>query len=557
MFFVLVFLLVIGMGLEALGVSIVLPFLSVISVPFNQLDNKYILSLIEILDIQNQNQLILFFLFSFIVFFLLKTIFLIYITHKQNLFLQNFNARIASKLFEKFLNQEYSYNLKKSYTEKHKILFQDTAYLDVYCSSIIILFSEFTLFIGIIITVLIIDPLGSLFSVLAISTMSALFYFFNRIKLKKWSLEREKIEKEISRVALESLKGYKEILIFQKNIFFQKIFSKQKYTLNNLKAKFKTMNVIPRYYIEFMAVIALTVYLISFIISDNSSNFLLPTLGVFVAAIFKISPSINKIINAFQNLKFYNSSVEIIFNELNNNNFKSNHLEKTISIPKFETLDLNNIKFKYSKAENVILENINLIIKKGDTIGIVGQSGKGKTTLIDLIFGLLRPNEGQIIINNSISIYDNLDSWRAKISYVSQDPFLLNSTILENIAFGQNKESINHKFLQKVIKQSQLEELVKNLPNGINTIIGDEGSNLSGGQRQRVAIARALFKKSEIIIFDESTSNLDIKVESEILNIIESLKPYKTVIFITHSKNPLKICNKIFKIDSKKITQIQ
>ena len=547
MFFVLVFLLVIGMGLEALGVSIVLPFLSVVSVPFNQLDNIYILSLIEILDIQNQNQLILFFLFAFIIFFFLKNIFLIYITHKQNLFLQNFNARITSKLFEKFLNQEYSCYLKKSYTEKHKILFQDTTYLDVYCSSIIILFSEFTLFIGIIITVLIIDPIGSLFSVLVISIMSALFYFFNRIKLKKWSLEREKIEKEISRVALESLKGYKEILIFQKTIFFHKIFSNQKYTLNNLKAKFKTMNVIPRYYIEFIAVIALTVYLISFIISDNSSNFLLPTLGVFVAAIFKISPSINKIINAFQNLKFYNSSVQIIFNELNNN-FTSSHLENTKSIPKFETLDLINIKFKYSKAENVILENINLNIKKGDIIGIVGQSGKGKTTLIDLVFGLLRPNKGQIIINNSISIYDNLDSWRDKISYVSQEPFLLNSTILENIAFGQNKESINHKFLQKVIMQSQLEELVKNLPNGINTIIGDEGSNLSGGQRQRVAIARALFKKSEIIIFDESTSNLDVKVESDILNIIESLKPNKTVIFVTHSKNPLKICNKIFKI---------
>ena len=547
MFFVLVFLLVIGMGLEALGVSIVLPFLSVVSVPFNQLDNIYILSLIEILDIQNQNQLILFFLFAFIIFFFLKTIFLIYITHKQNLFLQNFNARITSKLFEKFLNQEYSYYLKKSYTEKHKILFQDTTYLDVYCSSIIILFSEFTLFIGIIITVLIVDPIGSLFSVLVISIMSALFYFFNRIKLKKWSQEREKIEKEISRVALESLKGYKEILIFQKTIFFHKIFSNQKYTLNNLKAKFKTMNVIPRYYIEFMAVIALTVYLISFIISDNSSNSLLPTLGVFVAAIFKISPSINKIINAFQNLKFYNSSVQIIFNELNNN-FTLSHLENTKSIPKFETLDLNNIKFKYSKAGNVILENINLNIKKGDIIGIIGHSGKGKTTLIDLVFGLLRPNKGRIIINNSINIYDNLDSWRDKISYVSQDPFLLNSTILENIAFGQNKESINHKFLQKVIMQSQLEELVKNLPNGINTIIGDEGSNLSGGQRQRVAIARALFKKSEIIIFDESTSNLDVKVESDILNIIESLKPNKTVIFVTHSKNPLKICNKIFKI---------
>lgn len=557
MFFVLVFLLVIGMGLEALGVSIVLPFLSVVSVPFNQLDNIYILSLIEILDIQNQNQLILFFLFAFIIFFFLKTIFLIYITHKQNLFLQNFNARITSKLFEKFLNQEYSYYLKKSYTEMHKILFQDTTYLDVYCSSIIILFSEFTLFIGIIITVLIVDPIGSLFSVLVISIMSALFYFFNRIKLKKWSQEREKIEKEISRVALESLKGYKEILIFQKTIFFHKIFSNQKYTLNNLKAKFKTMNVIPRYYIEFIAVIALSVYVISYIKLDDGSNFLLPTLGVFVAAIFKISPSINKIINAFQNLKFYNSSVQLIFNELNNDNFISSHLEKTKSIPNFETLDLNNIKFKYSKAGNVILENINLNIKKGDIIGIIGKSGEGKTTLIDLVFGFLRPNEGQIIINNSISIYDNLDSWRDKISYVSQDPFLLNSTILENIAFGQNKESINQNFLQKVIKQSQLEKLLKNLPNGINTIIGDDGSNLSGGQRQRVAIARVLFKKSELIIFDESTSNLDEKVESDILNIIESLKPNKTIIFITHSKNPLKICNKIFKIDSKKISQIQ
>ena len=146
---------------------------------------------------------------------------------------------------------------------------------------------------------------------------------------------------------------------------------------------------------------------------------------------------------------------------------------------------------------------------------------------------------------------------RAKISYVCQDPFLLNSTILDNIAFGQNKESINYKFLEKIIKQSQLVDLIKNSPNDINTIISDEGSNLSGGQRQRIAIARALFKKSEIIIFDESTSNLDEKVESEILKIIRSLKSKKTIIFITHSKNPLYICDKIFKIDSKKISLIQ
>jgi ABC-type multidrug transport system fused ATPase/permease subunit len=389
-------------------------------------------------DFENQNQLILFFLILLLIIYSLKTIYLIFITYKQNVFLQNFNVFISTSLFKTFLNQKYSYHLKKSYTELNKILSQDSAYFDVYCSSIIILISEFSLLISIILTVLLIEPVGTLFSFLIIFLMAYFFYSFNRNKLNKWSTEREKLEKELSKVALESLKGYKEIMIYQRHNFFNSIFKEQKKSLNNIKAKFKTMNVIPRYYIEFMALISLTIYILFYIYLGKNLNYLLPTLGVFVAAVFKISPSMNKIITALQNLKFYDSSLNIIFDELKNKNNSEIDINQKKALNKFEELEIKELKFMHSGAKNYVLNKVNLKIKKGERIGIIGESGQGKTTLIDLIFGFHQPTEGKIIVNDSFNINDNTEVWRKKIAYVSQEPFLINATISENISFGIN-----------------------------------------------------------------------------------------------------------------------
>ena len=284
---------------------------------------------------------------------------------------------------------------------------------------------------------------------------------------------------------------------------------------------------------------------------NKDSNELLTVLGVFVAATFRMIPSFNRIIFAVQNMKYKSSSVDLLFNE-----FKSfEQSEKTIKKYKeikFENkIILKDIIFSYKK-NNIILNNISLDINKGDCIGIIGTSGAGKSTFVNLITGLFSPSKGSIKVDGK-DIKNYTRSWQNKIGYVPQDIFLADNTIQNNIAFGIEKEDICHRSIKKSIKNAQLDKFINSLDDGLNSQVGERGVQLSGGQIQRVGIARALYNNPEILILDEATASLDSQTEMNFMNSIKKLKGSMTILIISHRMSTLKDCNKIFKIQDKKL----
>ena len=362
---------------------------------------------------------------------------------------------------------------------------------------------------------------------------------------------RQDVDSKSSKIILETFGGIKDIFVLGRKQFFLNNFFKQNHLKASVSLRQLTISQFPRLYLELVAVFGLIGFILLMTYRNEDPKVLISTVGVFVAATFKIIPSINRLIASIQLLKYYKSSLSIIYNEL--------VCLKTEEIPSNQNLDsyvfkdkiqLLNLSFGYNNT--TLLQDVNLEINKGDSIGIVGESGSGKSTLIDLLLGFQKPSKGLITIDD-VDLNDVILSFRSKIGYVSQELYLIDDSILNNIAFGINKDEINIERVHEVIKLSQLETLIENSKDGVNTRVGERGVQLSGGQKQRIAIARALYSNPDILILDEATSALDSKTENSIIKTVEGLKGNVTIIIISHKLSILDMCNKVFKISDSKI----
>ena len=279
-----------------------------------------------------------------------------------------------------------------------------------------------------------------------------------------------------------------------------------------------------------------------------------PKLALFAAAAFRIMPSISRLIVNFQALKFAIPSVNKLYKEFPLKNHLSIPTNSSKIIDFKKEINISNLSFKYPDNAENILQDINVKIKFGESIGIVGKTGEGKSTFIDLICGLLEPQNGSILVDNN-NILNNLRSWQKHIGYVTQNTYLLDDTIKENIIFGRDEHKDLNRNLTNSIKLAQLDKLISRLPDGLDTIVGDRGTRLSGGQIQRIGIARAIFNNSQVLIFDEATSALDTETEKNFINDIYKLKVNKTLIIISHRISVLEHCDHIYNIKNKSIFQ--
>jgi ABC-type bacteriocin/lantibiotic exporter with double-glycine peptidase domain len=273
-------------------------------------------------------------------------------------------------------------------------------------------------------------------------------------------------------------------------------------------------------------------------------------LGLYAIALFRLIPSANRILNSVSMIRFHSSSIDLLLKEINsienNQNINSN-FTKYKNFLFQEKIILENINFKYSSSDRTILKDINLQIKKNEVIGISGNSGSGKSTLLNIICSLLKPTSGLITVDK-IPIEDIYKYYQSKIGYVSQKIYLMDDTFIQNITFGSNKLNYDHELFNNIIKKTNLEDVLKNLPLKENTIIGERGLKLSGGQQQRMGFARALYKRPEILILDEATNALDDNSEKEILDMIKNLRDKLTIVIVSHKKLVLDYCDKVYEL---------
>ena len=558
-FFLIILFIFLGSLLEMIGIGLVFPIIAVLNseelfyVNLIKLgiEPDYIKSFIVNINLSLAQFLILVFFFVF----LLRTFFLVSVTRFQINFVLKLYQELSTTIFKNYLSKEYNFFFSNNSAFLIRNISGETSIFSNYVvNGIITLISEGLLLFVIVALLLIVNFKTTSVIIFLLGIFSYLIYFFFTKKILLSSKFRHEFEGQKQKT-MQSLNNIKEIKISQLELFFYKKFEDLNNKLKDINQTYLFLQQMPKYLIEFFSILILG---LAIFITSNSINVnIVPLLALYAASAFRILPSFNRIIQNFNQIGFGKSSINILCDTFASKYKKNDFEEQVYKKLNFEHLEIKNLTFSYNERKK-IFEKVNLEINRGDFIGIVGPSGSGKSTFLNLICGLIEPDEGQIIINKSFNLKDIRYSFLRSIGYMSQNINLFDDTIKNNICldkFEINKD-LSQKFYQISLVNSQLNTFVESLPEKDNTIVGENGINLSGGQKQRVGIARALIANPELLIFDEPTSNLDKITTSKIIEIIKNLNKKKTIILITHDKEVVKYCNKIINIDQNGIIKI-
>lgn len=543
----LLVLLIFGMGLEIIGLGSLLPIITLILNPQELIQIPEVKQILDYFTITTTEDTITAALTVLVFVYLFKVCYLIGLSYVQNRFFSNFTKGISNKLFSGYLTQSYAFFLNRNTSEMIKNFQIEIHYFTIYLLAITSVITELGLSFAVVGTLIYIEPYGALGVIMFFMVLSFIFFQAIKKRIENWGKERMEYDKKIAKSVTEALLGIKEIKLLRRTHFFKDKLWKINQKRFNLYIKQTTLSQVPRNYLELITIFGLVGFIMVLLVQGKNTNELITTIGIFVAASFRMIPSINRVISSFQTIKFYSSSLTKIHDEFTN--FKTEaegNDQAPVSINKLVTLK--NISFSYEGGEDKILNGFTMEIQKGTTSGIIGPSGCGKSTLIDIFVGLLTPCEGEILIDNQPLDRNNIAQWQKNIGYVSQQAYLLDDSILANIALGISNNEINLKQVEKVIEQAQLNEFINTLPEGIYTNVGERGVKLSGGQSQRISIARALYHNPEILVLDEATSALDNDTEAEVMKAINQLKGKKTILIIAHRTSTLKNCDKIYKL---------
>ncbi len=361
----------------------------------------------------------------------------------------------------------------------------------------------------------------------------------------------------------EGIGGLKELRILgNQDHFYQKVCNDA-----DSYAKYQGLSMIyssaPRYLIELVLMVFVIVFILISSQLQNNLQYIAPTLGIFGVAALRLMPSVSSISSGLVQFRYNRDAVSILYDDvLLMQDYKEDRVPNPVDIQRlksteFKSISLNNINYKYMGGSSNIIENLSLVINNGDSVGFIGSSGSGKTTLIDILLGLLEPQSGEILFNGkSLNSPHVLAAWRNQVAYLPQQVFLTDDTLKNNIALGQADNCINKEQLQDALQKAKLISLVEKLPNGIDTVLGENGMRLSGGQRQRIALARAFYYGKNVLIMDESTSALDNEIEREIVEEIKQLKHKKTLIVIAHRLSTLEHCDVVYKLNDKTVCKV-
>ena len=544
MFFVLTLFLVI---LETMSIAIILPiitffFESNFSSTFGVLINNFLRSFIDL------NNLNLIFTIFFIIFFLKNLIYLVVKWWIYN-YSNNLIYKTEVKLISGYISQNLSNIIETNSSIKLRNIKQETSGLVKYLNSYFSLIIEIIIVTSLVFFLLAISLKFTLILFFTLSIVSLTFFFLAKKIVYNWGKLRVFYNGKSLKVIIEIFNSIKEIKIFGEETFFKKKYKDFSKKLLNINTKFNTFNETPRLFAELVIIFSLTLIVIIMSNLDFNKSEILSTITLFSIVGIRIMPSTSKIINSFNSLKNCQPSLEVIFNELKENQelikFKE---EKNYKFNK--DIIFRDVSYKYTDKKDYIFKNIDLTIKKGETLFLGGDSGSGKTTFINLLMGLINPSQGQIFIDGKKNLEDNYNN--LKIGYISQNTLLLDDTIKNNIVFG--KENANHfDNYKKAINISGVNKLNEEINFSDDMDIGEQGNKISGGQRQRIAIARSIYFNPEIYIFDEATNELDEVSELLIFERLISTLKDKTFIFISHNKKLSQLCDRTLIIKNQKI----
>jgi len=504
----------------------------------------------------NIEELIVFIGLSLVAVFFIKFLFGLFVTATISRFSLNSMVFIRLRTVEAINSMPYLDFISKNSSEFIQAINMHVGEIQNVLRESLTLSSNLIVSTAILIFLLITSPYAVLLLIVSLSVVWFGHRRFLSSKLEYFGELSVKGGVGVTKAFQESLYGMKDLKILNTgDLFSNRIIHNSQIVANN-QFKKELINAFPRYILEFFLIFFLVSLILLSSLIGGSLKDTLPLITIFAAASVRLMPLVGALLLSIGEVSFKKNAVDYVNNllrEYEQKDFRtaSQLQQVTVETP-FEQLAVCNVSFKYPSREEPTLKDINLTVQEGEAIGIIGPSGSGKSTLIDLLLGFLKPEKGEINVNE-YSIYSNLTGWRNQVAFMPQQVYLIDDTILNNVALGIKDEEIDHARITASLKAAQLQEYVEDLPDGYNTLVGERGLQMSGGQRQRVALARAFYFGRDILILDEATSSLDNKTEKEIIKNIKSLKGKKTLIVIAHRLTTLVNCDRIYEIDNGKI----
>jgi ABC-type multidrug transport system fused ATPase/permease subunit len=550
-YYLMIFYFLIVSMLEILAISLLIPLL-VILTGSNNLYSKYFQILNDFLSkFYFENYQATFVIVIIVTTYLSKNILLFFIIKKQNQFVQLNMVELSKKLLSNYLNQDISFHKNNNSSSLIKKISTDVQFLTGLLISSLKFYSDLIILIAILFIMLSVNFLSTILLILLLYIFFYFYFFYLRKKLNNWGSKRHQLGTLSLKSLMEAINSYKEIIIYNVKNFFIKKYYDDLYKSYDTQKKFDTFQQYPRLVLEIFILIAIfTFYKILHISGKNNSEILV-ILSFYIFSFIRIGPLAINIFKYLQLHQFSRATYLEIKKDLNLI-IKEENTEKNIHNYKFnKQIVFSKINFSYKKKK--ILNSISFKIIKNEFIGIMGESGAGKTTLIEIILGLLKPDSGKILIDNKNS-NEFPEIFRQIFSYVPQNSLIIGKTILDNVAFGIPQKFIDQK---NVISSLNKVNFYSAKDDFLRMVVGERGNKLSEGQKQRLIIARALYKNPEILILDEITSSLDGRNERFIIKEISKLKKNKTIILISHKKSSLLYCDKVLELKNGKVTRVK
>ena len=551
-------MMIIGGFIETLSVSMLIPLIEVIMNPGDLAEHSTMQQVFNLLHLQNMRQFTILMIVAMIVLFIVKNVYLYFQKSYQLRFICDNQFRTSRRLMKVYLNRPYEYYLHANSAEIIRTVTTDVANTYSLMLQILTLASDGVVFLGLAGMILVLDPVMAL--MVGVSMGLVLLVIKKTFKpiLLKAGKDQQFHNGQMIKWINQSVLGVKEVIISHTEQYFVDQYSVHGLIHADTNRKHNLLTGVPGMITESVMMTGILLYLLYFVLSGRDMTNMLPQLAAFAAAAIKIMPSVSRMSASMNSITYLRPFFMRVSDDLQEQLKMGETLERDDRDEYVEPLKLrksimlDHVTFAYDQSDRYVLRDASMVVPVGKTVGVVGASGAGKTTAIDILLGLLKPSEGRVLADG-VDISDHYSAWLKNIGYIPQMIFMLDDTIRRNVAFGV--EDVDDERVWAVLREAQLEDHVRSLPDGLDTEIGERGIRLSGGQRQRLGIARALYHNPDLLIFDEATSALDNETEAAIMDSINHLRGRKTMIIIAHRLNTIENCDMIYRVENETIVR--
>ncbi len=544
-------LMLIGAGLETLSVSTIPALVALLNQPELIQSHSLLNRLYQILGATSDQAFLLWLSLGLLLLFVGKNLYLACLSYYQYQFLNQKQIRLATRLLKAYLYAPYTFHLQRNTANLSLQLTSEVPKLfwNVLTPAMILV-TEITVTTFLVVLLIVIEPFSSAIALFFLGGVLYLFSQMARQMINHQGQLRQYHDGQIYQWINQGLGGIKETKILGRETFFINAYTHHKALSEKANVILEFIRSLSQLFIETVVITAVLLIVIITVIQSRGLQTVLPTLSLFAIAALRIMPAVKRVASTATSIRYYRHVTDVIFKDLYEleSVTKVNKLSEADVKPAlqlYQAIELKHVFYQYPNADKYSLTDISLHIPKGNSIAFVGSSGAGKSTLVDVILGLLTPSKGSICIDGT-DISTNLDSWQRQIGYIPQSIYLSDDTIRRNVAFGVADAAIDDEQVWSVLRAAQLEDVVAQLPNQLDTLVGEQGIRLSGGQRQRIGIARALYHHPQVLVMDEATAALDNNTEREFVRALEKLSGEKTIIMIAHRLSTVKNCDQLY-----------